>query len=161
MSVIRVLACLLLAACGTDGVAPSSPCEPTSGVVVRVLDGDTIDIDGGGRTVAVRYLLVDTPETREEECFADEAKRLNEMLVAGQEVELEYDGDDCTDMYGRNLAYVSIDGHMVNRILLERGYARLLVIRPSGSPEYRYEQEFTALEAAAEANSAGLWGVCE
>jgi endonuclease YncB( thermonuclease family) len=35
----------------------------THGVVVRVVDGDTIDVSGGGRTEDVRLLGMDTPET--------------------------------------------------------------------------------------------------
>lgn len=139
------------------GEASSSECGAKSGVVVRVLDGDTIELESG---VIVRYLLVDAPEiahsaSEVSECFGDEAKQANSQLVVGAKVGLDYD-EACEDRFGRTLAYVSVADRMVNRTLIERGYARLLVIPPND----RYADEFEALEADAETRNAGLWGAC-
>ena len=106
------------------------------------------------------YLLVDTPEiahnaSEDACCFSDEARLFNESLVLGQAVTLEYD-QQCQDMYGRTLAYVSLGERMVNRLLVERGYARVEIIAPNG----KYADDFKALEASAKAANAGLWGAC-
>lgn len=157
---LKELACamagvaMLAAGCGDT---PSSKCGATSGVVARVLDGDTIELESG---VIVRYLLVDAPEiahsaSEVSECFGDEAKQLNSQLVVGAKVGLSYD-EACEDRFGRTLAYVSVADRMMNRTLIERGYARLLVIAPND----RYADEFEELEADAKARSAGLWGAC-
>lgn len=143
----------LCAACG-EGDADQR-CGPSSATVVRVIDGDTVELDGGAR---LRYLLVDAPELSgaSPECFAVEARDLNAQLVSGKAVTLEYDVE-CEDRFDRLLAYVSVGGRMVNRVLVERGYARVLVI----APNERYADELRALEDEAQRVSAGLWGACQ
>ncbi len=50
-------------------------------VVVRVIDGDTIEVAGGQR---VRYIGIDTPEPRPVlEFYAQEATRFNQQLLRG------------------------------------------------------------------------------
>jgi micrococcal nuclease len=147
-----MLACVLLAGCGADG----SVCGPTSGVVSNVVDGDTIDLESGER---IRYLLVDTPESTNgaTDCFGQNAKTFNSDLVLGKEVTLVYDVE-CTDRFGRLLAYVSVGGTEVNSLLVERGYACVLHIPPDGDDRV---DEFQALEDEAKANDRGMWGLCE
>lgn len=139
-----------LAACDGGG----SDCGPTSGTVARVIDGDTIELEGGD---TIRYLMVDTPEnTSSVECYGPEAATFNAELVEGKDVEIEYDAE-CTDRYDRLLGYVSVDGREVNSLLVERGFGCVLYIPPNGTDR---EEEFDALEATARAESRGLWGAC-
>ncbi|HEY3358237.1 MAG TPA: thermonuclease family protein [Polyangia bacterium] len=151
---------LLLAACaaawaGCDGGGGGSACGPTSGRISNVVDGDTVDLATGER---IRYLLVNTPETHGTvECYGPEAAAFNTDLVLDQDVTLEYDVE-CKDRYGRLLAYVTLTGGpMVNRVLLERGYARILQVPPNGD---KYIDEFNELERQARSAGAGLWGAC-
>ncbi|MBU3968627.1 thermonuclease family protein [Patescibacteria group bacterium] len=55
--------------------------------VTRVIDGDTIEIEGGER---VRYIGIDTPETvdprKPVQCFGVEASKKNKELVEGKMV---------------------------------------------------------------------------
>ena len=151
---------LALGACDGEKAPPeegASPCGPVEGVVVRVLDGDTVDLASG---IRLRYLLVDAPEiahnaSEDTCCFGDESRLFNESLVLEESVGLEYD-EECQDRYGRTLAYVKVGDRMVNRILVERGYARVEVFPPN----QKYEVELRALEESAKAASAGLWGAC-
>ena len=142
---------------GLQQQANSETCGPTSATVSAVVDGDTVVLQNGTR---VRYLLVDTPELdhhgHHAACFAVEATQLNAQLVAKREIVLEYDAQ-CIDKYGRTLAYVYVDERMVNRMLVERGYARVEVIPPN----QRYADAFFRLEEVARAHRAGLWGRCE
>jgi hypothetical protein len=46
---------------------------------------------------------------------------------------------------------------MVNFILVERGYGKVLLIAPNLS----LASEFESLEALAIEQSAGIWGACE
>src|SRR3989344_572525 len=77
--------------------------------VVRVVDGDTIEIEGGQ---IILYIGIDTPETvhpqKTVECFGREASRKNKELVEGKFVQLEKDVSE-VDKYGRLLRYVYVD----------------------------------------------------
>lgn len=141
-----------LAGCG------GSPCGATEATVTRVIDGDTIEIEGG---IRIRYLLVDTPEVARNsndtsECFADNARQMNMDLVLGKTVQLHYDVQ-CTDNFGRTLAYVTVDGQEVNSLLVQRGYACVLYIPPNGESR---REEFENLELDAKNARRGLWGAC-
>ena len=54
--------------------------------VVRVIDGDTVEIEGGEK---VRYIGIDAPESGG--CFFEEATAKNREMVEGKEVKLEKD----------------------------------------------------------------------
>ena len=140
------------AACSPGG--GSSDCGPTSGTVARVIDGDTIELESGE---TIRYLMVDAPEnTSSVECYGPESTAFNSDLVAGKDVEIEYD-EECTDRFDRLLAYVSVDGREVNSLMVERGFGCVLYIPPNGGDR---EEEYDALEATARSESRGLWGAC-
>ena len=100
MKYLLLLAAAFLGGCGGESLTQSM-CGPTQGVVTNVVDGDTVDITTAGETVRLRYLNIDAPElngSSEEpaECLAQEAKEMNEALVLGREVTIEYD-EDCDD----------------------------------------------------------------
>lgn len=134
-----------------------SICGPSSGEVSGVTDGDTITLTSG---VKIRYLLVDTPEITQgkNECYGAEARDFNKSLVDGKPVTLGYDEAGCTDRFGRTLAYVSVNGNDVNRLLVERGFACVLHIPPAGTSR---SAEFTELERTAKAQNRGVWGACD
>lgn len=124
-----------------------------------VVDGDTIELAGGKR---VRYLGIDTPEVRKRiggrwqylpEPFATEAKKLNDDLVRNKNVKLEFDIVK-EDKYGRWLAYVYVDGKMVNEELLRRGYAYTYHIPPN----VRHVDRLIGAQNEARDNKRGLWG---
>jgi micrococcal nuclease len=127
--------------------------------VVRVIDGDTIEVEVGGKTEDVRYIGIDTPESaipgEPVECFGKEAAAANGRLVDGETVRLVFDAER-RDHYGRLLAYVHAEGKFVNGTLVERGFATTLEIEPNTS---RAEQ-LGRLEAEAGQEGAGLWGAC-
>ncbi len=129
--------------------------------VERVVDGDTIRVRLDGREETVRYIGVDTPETKKPgtavECFGKAASAENARLVEGERLRLAV-GAEARDRYGRLLAYVrrERDGLFVNEALIARGYARTLTIRPND----RYAARFGLLQARARASRTGLWGRC-
>jgi micrococcal nuclease len=130
-------------------------CGPSSGLVERVIDGDTVVLQSGQK---IRYLLVNAPETTggKNECYGDLASQFNADLVLGKTIELRYD-TQCTDKYDRLLAYATVDGSDVNRTLVERGYACVLHIPPDGDAR---AAEFKNLQAAAKLANRGLWSQC-
>lgn len=131
-----------------------SPCGESEAKVTRVIDGDTIELEGG---VRIRYLLVDTPEVSgTAECYGENAKQMNTDLVLGKTVQIHYDVQ-CTDNFNRTLAYVTVDGQEVNTLLVQRGYACVLHIPPNGEAR---REEFENLQLDAKNARRGLWGAC-
>ena len=152
---MRVAAAVLAAAaCSPEPSA--SACGPPRARVAAVSDGDTVALDSGER---LRYLLVDTNEITggRNDCYGQEARALNALLVEGKTIDLTYD-EECRDRFGRLLAYVTVDGQDVNRALVERGYACVLHIPPNGADRVA---ELRALEDVARAEPRGMWAVCE
>ena len=122
-------------------------------MVVRVIDGDTVVIEGGER---LRYIGMDTPEsTTQHECFGDEATERNRDLVEGRVVALETDVSG-RDRFGRLLRYVYVDGVMVNELLVLEGYATANTF----PPDIKYQERFLAAQTAAREAAAGLWSAC-
>jgi micrococcal nuclease len=129
-------------------------------VVTKVIDGDTIAVRQGGRSVTVRLIGVDTPEMADRDDpaappqpFAREASAYARRRLDGQPVRLEYERRARLDRYGRTLAYVFLaDGVFFNRELVREGYARAFTRFP-----FRYREQFVADEAAARAARRGLW----
>jgi micrococcal nuclease len=125
--------------------------------VTRVVDGDTIEIEGGRK---LRYIGMDTPETvdprKTVQCFGREAAQKNKELVEGKTVELEKDVSE-TDRYGRLLRYVYVDGQMVNEILVKEGYARAATF----PPDVKYQEKFTVDQREAQQGNLGLWSACQ
>jgi micrococcal nuclease len=124
--------------------------------VVEVVDGDTVHLASGEK---IRYLMVDTPEITKgkNDCYGQEAADFNRQMVLDQKVTLTYD-KECTDKYGRLLAYVSFNGREVNSLLVERGYGCVLQIPPNGEDR---ADEFKALQSEAKAAGKGVWGNCD
>jgi micrococcal nuclease len=136
------------------------PGERVRAEVVRIVDGDTIEVLIEDTEEDVRYIGVDTPESvapgEPVECFGPEASEFNERLVAGETVTLVFDRE-LRDAYGRLLAYVFADGVLVNAELVARGFARTLEIAPNTSKAPRLAR----LERRAGVAARGLWGACE
>lgn len=162
--VAGMVAAPALVACdrGTPDTAPDRA------TIVRIVDGDTIDIEIGGRDERVRLTGVDTPEVAHDawgdrpanpaECFGDDATAFTTSLIPpGAEVRLERDVVPRDD-YGRLLAYVyrAEDGLFVNRSLAEDGYADTLDIAPNGA----HAAELAQVVSTARAEGRGLWGAC-
>ena len=117
-------------------------------LVVRVIDGDTIELQDGSH---VRYLGIDTPET--DEHYYAEATTKNRELVEGKVVYLQKGKRD-RDEYDRLLRYVYVDGVFVNAELVAQGYAMAYIF----DPDERYSQVLVQLEQYAKMKNRGLWG---
>ncbi len=116
-------------------------------LVIRVIDGDTIELSNGER---VRYIGIDTPEVGEP--YADSATIKNFEIVFGKEVRLEKDISD-KDQYGRLLRYVYVDDLMVNAELVRLGYAKV----KSYPPDTKYNYYFSELLKYARLSELGIW----
>lgn len=145
----------------TKGVVASQssalPGESDTGTLVtKVIDGDTVEIEGGQR---VRYIGIDTPETVhpniKTECFGAAASAKNKDLVEGKRVILKKDVSE-VDKYGRLLRYVYLGDIFVNEYLVREGFASA----SSYPPDIKYQQQFSQAEQEARENNRGLWKDC-
>jgi micrococcal nuclease len=137
-------------------VVPAAAQPALEGVVVRIVDGDTIHVQLGARLEKVRYIGVDTPEvhhpSKGEEPGGREATVVNRELVSGRRVRLELDAQS-RDRHGRLLAYVWVDDTMVNAELVRRGLAQVMTVPPN----VRHQPLFLELQREARAAGRGLW----
>ncbi len=146
---LSIVTTVFLLSCVPDAgnVAPDIEGEVR---VVRVIDGDTIEIEGGAR---VRYIGINTPEVfPQTEYYGLEAWAKNIELVEQKTVTLEKDVSE-TDVYGRLLRYVYVDGLFVNAELVRLGYARAVPY----PPDTKYQELLAQLEEEATEARRGLW----
>ncbi len=91
--------------------------------VVRVIDGDSIEVRLNGEDIQVRYIGVNTPEYySDERKEAITATQANKGLVQGKTIYMFKDHSD-KDQYGRLLRYVLTDTAFVNLEQVRGGYA--------------------------------------
>lgn len=125
--------------------------------VTKVIDGDTIEIEGGQR---IRYIGIDAPETvhptKTVDCYGKESSNKNKEIVEGKIVRLEKDISE-TDKYRRLLRYVFVDDIFVNDYLVRQGFASA----SSYPPDIKYQDQFRQAEKEARENAIGLWGSCK
>lgn len=139
----------------------ASNTQAVEALVVHVVDGDTIDVNLGGKIYRVRYIGVDTPETvhpsQPVECMGREASAFNKQLVEGKIVRLEKDISE-TAKYGRLLRYVYVGDIFVNVELVRQGLAHVSTY----PPDVKYQDVFLQLQREARDAGRGLWsGACE
>lgn len=161
----------ILAAVEFFGVPEASPNSPllrvsavtskstTTATVLRVIDGDTIEVDISGTKTRVRLIGINTPEVvdprRPVECFGQEASHRAKEILSGNAVLLVSDSSQGElDKYGRSLFYVYLsDGTFFNDLMLKEGYAHEYTYRTP----YRYQAQFKASEQVARSQHVGLW----
>tara|TARA_Y100000310_G_C20581556_1_gene763255 strand:+ start:173 stop:886 length:714 start_codon:yes stop_codon:yes gene_type:complete len=136
----------------SGGILDVEPSEitppPTSKIkVTRVIDGDTIEIEGGER---VRLICMDTPE-RGEEGYIDASNYL-QALILNKYVRLEKDKSD-TDRYGRLLRYIYVDDLFVNEKMVEEGFAKAYPYNPDVTLCPQIEEA----EEKAKNREKGIW----
>ncbi len=134
----------------TPTAIPKSTLGGETAQVVRIVDGDTIDVQIGGQTLRVRYIGMNTPETGQP-CAA-EATNYNAELVMGKTVTLVKDVSE-TDRYGRLLRYVYVGEIFINAELVRQGYANAATY----PPDVAHADLFVQLQAEARAAGRGCW----
>lgn len=126
--------------------------------IVRVKDGDTYVINIGGKDKTVRLIGVDTPESVHSDPARNTtwgkkiSKIVKKKLKKGTKVTIKYDKAK-EDKYGRTLAYVYLNGSMINKWLVKKGYARAAYYAPNG----KYKEDFESLQDKAQRENRGFW----
>lgn len=136
--------------------------KETEKVIVKFsegVDGDTAKFDMNGEIIKVRFLAVDTPEsvhpTKEIQAYGVEASNFTkEKLKNAKTIELEFDNNsDKTDKYGRYLAWIWIDGELLQDLLIKEGLAKVAYLYA----DYKYTSLLQESEKIAKENKIGIW----
>ena len=123
-------------------------------------DGDTATFVVGGMPIACRFLAIDTPEinssTTGMEPWAMSAKNYTkEKLQNAEIIILEMDeNSDIFDNYDRLLAWVWVDGELLNYKLVEEGLAYVKYLYG----DYRYTPAFIKIESSVQKQKIKIWG---
>jgi micrococcal nuclease len=145
----------------TPALAPDGPAEAhqqaaharasrARATLVRVVDGDTIEVRIAGRHETVRLIGINAPE--DDECFSAQATRRLTRLLRSGGMRLVADTSD-RDRYGRLLRYVHSGGRFVNAALVRSGHALATPYPPDTAREARLARA----ERQARADGRGLW----
>ncbi|MBI1982410.1 MAG: thermonuclease family protein [Candidatus Levybacteria bacterium] len=127
--------------------------------VVKVIDGDTIQVEVSGKTETLRLIGIDAPETGDPRtlvsCFGNEATSQAKEILAGRSVRLEADPTQGErDKYQRLLRYVFLeDGTNFNKLMISQGFAHEYTYRIP----YKYQLEFKEAQNQAREKKLGLW----
>lgn len=140
----------------TSGTTEKIPVE-----YVRIVDGDTARFIYNGEERPVRYLLMDTPESKKRgvpvQPFSLEASELNKKLLENaNQVYLEFDIGQRTDHYNRLLAYVWADDILVNEEIIKQGLAIKAYVK---APNTRYLDNIEKAQEYAKANKLNVWSI--
>lgn len=124
-------------------------------------DGDTFNANVDGTKERIRLLMVDTPEMNynkgEPMPYAEEAKSFTtEVMEQAEHIQLLFDKGPETDNYDRLLAYVFVDGVLLQELLLQEGYA---TVRYVNKPNNTLEMELRDIQADAEDEGVNVWSL--
>lgn len=122
------------------------------------VDGDTAKVKLNSKEIKIRFLAVDTPETKHptkgEEPYGKEASEYTcKKLKQAKKIELEYDSNsDKKDKYNRHLVWVFIDNSLLQAELIKKGYATTAYLYD----DYKYTSLLEDYETTARINKVGL-----
>lgn len=116
--------------------------------VIRIVDGDTLEVLYGELPIKIRLAHIDCPEKRGKQPFGNAAKKALSDLCFGQMIRLEYSSTD------RNGRYISViyneSGINVNKEIIKQGMAWHY-------KQYYTDESYGDLEITARKNKVGLW----
>lgn len=123
------------------------------------VDGDTIRVLIEGKKTTIRFLAIDTPETKHPkkgvEPYGKEASDYTcNRVKNAKKLEIEYDkGSSKTDKYERELGWIFVDDSLLQKELIEKGYAKVSYLYG----KYMYTEELQKEEEKAKESKLGVW----
>jgi micrococcal nuclease len=137
-----------------------SALQATTHQILRIVDGDTIDINYNGKRERVRLLCVNTPESvhpdkKQNVPMGKVAAEYAKGRLSGKSVDLEFEGSRTRGKYGRLLAYVIVDGQNFNLELVRQGLSPYYT---KYGKSQKYDSEFKAAEKLARQDGLNIWG---
>lgn len=123
----------------------------------RVVDGDTVYLNIGNKSVKVRMLYIDTPEsTNQIEPYGPEASEYTRLLLQQASlIQVQYNPEgDQKDNYGRLLLWVFVDGELLQTKIAQAGYCEKFY---DYGYDYLYEDEIVTAHLEAVAHKRGIY----
>jgi micrococcal nuclease len=120
--------------------------------VIRVLDGDTVELSGGDK---LRLIGIDTPERGEP--FYDSARVYLEHQILGKSVDIRH-SKQRRDHYGRLLGYVYYDSVFINRLLVRSGLANVYPHKDNQGDLEQMHSLFASQDSAI-TDKSGIWSL--
>ena len=143
----------------SGAVHPSLPAGAEKHRVRNVYDGDTLTLTDERR---IRLLGIDTPEIKDKQPFAQEAKAYTKALCDKKDVWISFDpGGDKADHYGRLLCFIFVpaedgSGYLcVNEGIIAAGYAG--AYHPGKGKHLHNWNKLVALQSQARKDKCGMW----
>lgn len=123
----------------------------------KCIDGDTASLKINRQVKKVRFLAIDTPETKHpkkgEEPYGKEASNFTcSALKEAKKITLEYENNK-EDKYGRVLAWVFTDGELLQGRLVKTGLAKVAYLYD----DYKYTDDLKKLENEAKKEKLRIW----
>jgi len=161
------LALLLFLSLATPALSQSTE----TATILKVVDGDTLNIQFQGKQESIRLIGIDCQESKKNSKAKEDAKRSGQdiqtivvlgkrstvftksLVKNGDEVKIEFDVKQ-RDKNRRILAYVYLyDGRMLNEEIVKAGFGQ-----PSTyPPNVKYQERFQKAYQEARGNRRGLW----
>jgi len=129
----------------TGQVTKPTEYEKEPATLLRVIDGDTIEIDDGPH---IRLLGINTPEKKMP--FSGNAANFLKQFE-NKTIFLLRDREDI-DKYDRKLRYVFFEDRLLNKEILENGFANAYMLE-----DLKYAEDFRLIEKTARLNEVGIW----
>lgn len=118
------------------------------GKVVKVIDGDTVDVlTSQKQKIRIRLLDIDAPESRQ--AYGNVSRKYLASLIAGKNVFVK---GNKKDIYRRTLGTIFYNKININAKMVENGYA--WAYRHKGIAN---SKKMVKLESIAKQNKRGLW----
>lgn len=147
-SVLFLVFCLLLFSFSTA--------QAFDARVKYVIDGDTFVLEDGRK---VRIASIDTPEIghdgRKDQYYARDSMAELDRLIRGRKVRLDYTRDK-KDRYKRIVAWVYVDGMLVNEYMVRNGYA-FFYYHPNN--RQKFQNMLLQAQRKAYKENKGFWPV--
>lgn len=138
---------IFISSCAKDQVIKENIKEGPF-LVVKVIDGDTLDIESGER---IRLSGIDAPERGE--CYYKESKSVLANLTLNKTISIQQDITDI-DKYGRLLRYIYLEEFLVNEYMVREGYAVVYDKYKDDTSKYILLKE---IEKEAVLENKGMW----
>lgn len=149
--IISIFLIISLCACSTN--------NEISVKLSKCTDGDTAHFIIDGKDTKVRFLAIDTPESVKEnnivEPFGKQASEYTcKALSDANRITIEYDQDK-EDHYGRTLAWVFVDGKLLQEELVRNGLADIKYMEDY----FKYKDVLEQAQNEAIDNKVGIWSL--
>lgn len=117
--------------------------------VIRIVDGDTLEVLYEQLPIMIRLEHIDCPEKRGKQPYGKEAKQTLSDLCFEQEIVVEWNGDK--DRNGRYICILyTLDGLNINQEMIRKGMAWHF-------KKYSSDEIYSQLENEARQGKVGLW----